>query len=333
VKQREFGGTLIDMEGAVDLHCHPFPDLFPRVADDIEIVIAARDAGLKAIMMKCHHESTVSRAYYMNRLVPGIKVYGGIVLNRYVGYINPGAVEAALRLGGKEIWMPTIDAGYHAQVYGGTGGYDAQQGGLRGEGIWITDEAGRLKPEVEEVCKLVAEHGAILSTAHISPKEIVALVTRARELGVEKICITHPFDKSPNLDLPTLEEVVRLGGMPEFGYCTVSPAWLFASPNKIVEAISRVGASRCLLVSDAGQRHNPLPSEALRIFAQTLFEKGISQADIQTMISRNPADLLDYDSTPEPLQDHEDLWARALASPHLDHDHEHEHDVELPQRQ
>ena len=122
----------------------------------------------------------------------------------------------------------------------------------------------------------------------------------------------------------------RLGGMPEFAYCAVSPAWQDASPDKIVEAISRVGASRCLLVSDAGQRHNPLPSEALRIFAQTLFEKGISQADIQTMISRNPADLLDYDSTPEPLQDHEDLWARALANPHLDHDHQHdhEHDVE-----
>jgi hypothetical protein len=322
--KREFGGTMIDMDGAVDLHCHPFPDLFPRVADDIEIVIAARDAGFKAIMMKCHHESTVSRAYTMNRLVPGIKVYGGIVLNRYVGYINPAAVEAALRLGGKAVWMPTIDAGHHAQVYGGTGGYNTQQGGLGGEGIWITDESGRLKPEVEEVCKLVAEHGAILGTAHISPQEIVALVTRARELGVEKVCVTHPFHKVTNLDLPTLEEVVRLGAMPEFAYCAVSPAWQDASTDKIVEAISRVGASRCLLVSDVGQRHNPLPSEALRIFAQTIFEKGISQADVQTMISGNPADLVDYTSTPEPPQDHEDTWARALGSQHLNHDHAHD---------
>ena len=193
MKQREFGGELIDVHGAVDLHCHPFPDLFPRVADDLEIVIAARNAGLKAIMMKCHHESTVSRAYYMNRIVPGIKVFGGIVLNRYVGYINPAAVEAALRLGGKEVWMPTIDAGYHAQVHGGAGGYDAQQGGLGGEGVWVTNEQGRLKPEVEDVCKLVAEHNAILSTSHLSPRDIVALVSRARELGVERM------SKSPEL--------------------------------------------------------------------------------------------------------------------------------------
>src|SRR5436190_5723363 len=158
------------------------------MADELVIAVAARDAGMKAVVLKCHHESTVSRAYLIQRMVPGIRVFGGIVLNRYVGYINPAAVEAALRLGGKAVWMPTIDAGHHAQVYGGTGGYDTQSGGLGGEGIWITDESGRLKPEVEEVCKLVAEHGAILGTAHSSPREIAVLVTRARELGVEKVC-------------------------------------------------------------------------------------------------------------------------------------------------
>ena len=121
--KREFGGHLIDVAGAIDMHCHPFPDLFPRLADDIDIAIAARDAGLKALMLKCHHESTVSRAYLIQRIVPGIRVFGGVVLNSYVGGINPAAVEAALRLGGKEVWMPTIDAGYHAEVHGGTGGY------------------------------------------------------------------------------------------------------------------------------------------------------------------------------------------------------------------
>src|SRR5206468_13082954 len=82
--KREFGGRLIDVAGAIDMHCHPFPDLFPRLADDIDIAIAARDAGLKALMLKCHHESTVSRAYLISRIVPGIRVFGGVVLNSYV---------------------------------------------------------------------------------------------------------------------------------------------------------------------------------------------------------------------------------------------------------
>lgn len=308
---RTYGGPLIDIEGSIDLHCHPYPDLFPRLADDLDIARAARDAGMRAIVLKCHHENTVSRAYLVQRVVPEIQVYGGIVLNNYVGGLNPAAVEASLRLGGAEVWMPTVDAGYHAELHGGTGGYDSQGGGIKGQGIWVTDKSGKLRPEVKEVLDLVAQYGAILGTCHLSPREIVALVTEARDVGVEKIVVTHPFFKVPNLDIPTIEELVRLGAMPEFGYCTVSPAWQYAAPDKIVQAVSTVGASRCLLVSDTGQRHNPLPHEALRIFAQTVFEKGLTEADIQTMIATNPGNLLDVTRRREPTDD--DLaWARGL---------------------
>jgi len=310
--KRTYGGPLIDVAGAVDLHCHPYPDLFPRLADDFDIVRAARDAGLKAIVLKCHHENTVSRAYLVQRVIPGIRVFGGIVLNYYVGGINAAAVEASLKLGGKEVWMPTVDAGYHAEVHGGTGGYDSQQGGRsQAEGIWVADKDGKLTSEVKEVLELVAEYGAILATSHLAPREIVALVREARSVGVEKIVITHPYFRVPNLDLDTLEEVAKMGAMPEFGYCTVSPAWQYAAPEKIVQSVERIGASRCLLVSDTGQRHNPLPSEALRIFAQTIFEKGIPADQVTRMITDNPMQLLDVDADYEPSP--ADLaWARGL---------------------
>jgi hypothetical protein len=128
---------------------------------------------------------------------------------------------------------------------------------------------------------------------------------------VEKIVITHPYFRVPNLDLDTLEEVARMGAMPEFGYCTVSPAWQYAAPAKIVQSVERIGASRCLLVSDTGQRHNPLPSEALRIFAQTIFEKGVPMEKVTRMITDNPLQLLDVDHDYQPNA--EDLaWARGL---------------------
>jgi imidazolonepropionase-like amidohydrolase len=46
------------------------------------------------------------------------------------------------------------------------------------------------------------------------------------------------------------------------------------------------------LVSDTGQRHNPMPADALRIFAQSVFESGVSEEDVHTLIAVNPAELL-----------------------------------------
>lgn len=291
-----FGGELVDLRGAVDMHVHSHPDMFPRLTDDLEVAIAARDAGLRAIVYKCHHESTVTRAYFTRSLVPGLEVYGGIVLNSYVGYCNPAAVDAALSLGGKVVWMPTADAGYHAQVHGTTGNYGTQKGGREStEGYWIFDDEGEMKEEVVEVLQLIAQHNAMLATCHLSPKEIVALTERARKEGVEKIVITHPFYKVPNLDLETLRHLTNMGAIAEFIYTGVSPFWRSETIDQVAHAIRELGAKSCVLVSDSGQRHNPVSPEALRLFAQMLLEKGISHEDISTMIRENPIALLDLD--------------------------------------
>lgn len=312
--QRIYGGPLIDLKGAADIHFHSFPDVFPRLADDLEVARAARDAGMAALLFKCHHESTVSRAYLTQRAVGGIRLFGGIALNSYVGGINPAPVEVALRLGAKEVWMPTIDSANHARVHGGTGRYENQAGGrVTSEGISIIDDSGRLIEPIDDVLALVAEHNVILGTCHLGADEIFPLVRRARELGVEKIVITHPYFRVPSLDIEQVVELVGMGAMPEFAYCTVSPAWHYATVERVAETIKRVGASRCVLVSDAGQRHNPLPVEALRVFAQTLHEKGVPETDVRTMIADNPLDLLDVDVS-APLPDFEDFaWPAELA--------------------
>lgn len=292
-------GTLIDVAGAIDLHCHPYPDLFPRLSDDVGIAKYAQDQGMRAVMIKCHHESSVSRAYLTQKIVPDLQLFGGVVLNSYVGGINPAAVEAALKLGGKEVWMPTVDAAYHAEMHGGTGAYDSQESGQAARpGISAIDEEGNLRPEVIEVIELIAQHNVILGTCHLSPREIALLVTTARERGVQKILITHPFFKVPNLDIDTLKSLVAQGAYAEFGYCTVSPMWNYATLKKVAGAIQILGSGSCVLVSDAGQRHNPMPAEALRLFAQGIFECGVPEEDIYRMIRDNPADLLDLPGTP-----------------------------------
>jgi hypothetical protein len=290
-------GYLVDMTGAIDMHFHPAPCLFPRLATDHEIAEAADKAGFSGLLLKCHHESTVTRAKVLQKEFTRMHIFGGIVLNSYVGGINPKAVEAALKLGGKEVWLPTIDSAYHAKVHGSTGVYDVQvaAGEKKAELGISAVQGGALTLEAKEVCLLVAQHNAILGTCHQSYEELKVIIAEARRLGVEKILLTHPFFRVPGLTLEQTIELVGKGAIAEFGYCTVSPMWAYKSIPQIADAIKAIGAKNCILISDAGQRSNPMPPEALRIFVQGLFECGISEADLDIMIRHNPAKLLDLD--------------------------------------
>jgi hypothetical protein len=294
-------GPFIDIEGAVDIHVHSEPDLFPRIADDVGVARHAASLGLRAFSLKCHSERTTTRAYMTMQQVPGIQVVGGIVLNRAVGGINPAAVEAALQLGGKHVWMPTVDADNHARTFGSTGAYDKQASTVARAGdvgIRVFDDAGTPIEGLIDVLDLTAQYSAILSTCHLSVPEIKLLVKAARERGVEKIMITHPFFKVPALELDDLRDLVDQGAYAEFGYCTISPMWNHAPLTRVVAAIEALGPERCILMSDGGQRHNPMPAECLRVFAQSVYESGISEEGVQRMIKQNPLDLLELPPPP-----------------------------------
>jgi len=77
-----------------------------------------------------------------------------------------------------------------------------------------------------------------------------------------------------------LKRLVAQGAYAEFGYCTVSPMWNHAPLTRVVEAIQAIGPEHCILMSDAGQRHNPMPAECLRVFAQSVHESGVSEEGV-----------------------------------------------------
>ena len=283
--------SLVKLDGGVDLHVHSYPCVFQRRVDDRQAAQAAADAGMAAIVLKCHHESTVSRAYLLQQEFPNLKVFGGIVLNQFVGGVNPAAAEVALRLGAKEVWMPTIDAAHHIEVHGARGSYDVQRSGgsfAWGEPVSVVKD-GKVTNEALVVLELIAKYDAILGTAHLSLPEIRLLVRAARERGVKKVLLTHPFFRVP---AGMTIEMVRMGAIAEFGYCTISPMWAYANLGFTKEAMDVIGYDNCVIVSDAGQTHNPLPPEAVWLYAQGLYEKGVSLDNVEKLISRTPRALL-----------------------------------------
>ncbi len=283
----------VSLDGVYDLHVHSGPDLFERVGDDVEIATMCRDAGMEGVLFKCHHESTASRAYYANQTVEGISVYGGMVLNRFVGGVYPQSVEAALRSGARMIWMPTVDSAYHALKYGSTGSYGSFQDSAlsqRSEGISILDERGKLIPEVHRVLELVARHGAGIATAHISPAEMDLFVPAAVEAGCKKIVLTHVNFEKHRLPIDKVREFVRMGALAEF--CTPSPLGGYFSVEESKEWMEALGAEHCFISSDAGTPRKSIPPEAMRVYLYCLAGLGMKPRDLEVMTRENPKKLM-----------------------------------------
>src|SRR4051812_2338812 len=93
---------LAQLNGIVDTHVHCDPDTVPRSIDALEVARLAAGEGMRALLLKNHNAATVQLAYIVGKVVPGVEVYGSIVLNRALGGINPAAVDqAALMKGGR----------------------------------------------------------------------------------------------------------------------------------------------------------------------------------------------------------------------------------------
>ena len=84
----------IELEGIIDIHAHVGPATqlsISRSLDAIEAAQLAQRHGMRALVFKQHYLDTASWAYLVSRMVPGIKLFGGVALNRSVGGLNPNA--------------------------------------------------------------------------------------------------------------------------------------------------------------------------------------------------------------------------------------------------
>lgn len=286
--------ALVELSGAYDLHVHASPELFDRLGDEVDLARHAVATGLAGIMVKNHFESTVGRAALADKLVEGTRVFGGLVLNHSVGGLNPLAVETALRLGARQIWMPTVDAAAHGQSFGNLGGFGYQKSGLRLDRhpIRVLDPEGKIKPEVTAIVDLVREADAILGTAHLDREEIFALAEFSREVGFTKLLVTHPEFNPPALSIDEQKQLVAMGATLELCGGNLYPIPGGGHIDDFRRVVAEAGARSIILTSDAGQPRKSWPAEVLRIFGQCLLEKGVSQEEINLMSKLNPARLL-----------------------------------------
>jgi hypothetical protein len=269
------------LNGLVDMHIHTAPDVRPRLLDDLEAAQQAAQAGLRAIVFKSHVTCTADRATIARKVVPGIQVFGSVTLNDAVGGLNPAAVEAALQLGARIVWMPTISAQNHIVKHGGMP-----------SGIDLLTPDGELQPALFDIFDLVNQHDAILATGHLSVPEIVVLVEAAAKAGVRKVVITHPEVPWVDMSIAIQQELRDLGAFFERCYVSTFSQGGAVPLARITSDIQQVGVASTVLTTDLGAVGPPAPVQGMRAFLSALQKEGFSDREIRVMAGETPAMLL-----------------------------------------
>jgi hypothetical protein len=279
------------LDGAVDLHVHSAPDIDVRRYNDLELAREAASAGMRALLIKSHQNSTVERAWLVDQVVPGIDVFGGLVLNSTVGGLNPDAVAVALRLGARQVWMPTRSAYNHRRHH------------HQPDGISILDEEGRLCQQVRDIVDLIASSDCILSTGHLAPEEGAVLMRHAANAGVKRLLVTHPEWPPTAYPIELQRDLARVGVFFERCFVSTTHRCGFVPLSTIAGAIDQVGVESTILASDLGQPDTPAPVDGLRQFAGMIKSEGFNGDQIRSMMVSNPSSLLglDRESVPSTL--------------------------------
>jgi hypothetical protein len=255
---------------------------------------------MRGLLIKHHHMPTVERAYFVQKAIPEVDVFGGVTLNYAVGGLNPFTVDASLKLGGKMVWMPSADAKNHLHHFGVIGNYGSRLDYSRPRiyenvgGITILDEESNLKSSVHEILDVISDANAAIATSHLNVEESKTLVEETSRRKIKTV-VTHVGFVTAALSVEEQEWMASKGAYLELCYSSLSPAWRNTSIDEIAKALRKVGSEHYILASDLGQVHNPPAPEGLRIYIMMLLERGFSTEEIRVMVKDNPERILGLD--------------------------------------
>ncbi|MDR0468887.1 MAG: DUF6282 family protein [Peptococcaceae bacterium] len=284
------------MEGAYDVHLHATPCLSPRRKTILELAQEAKSYGMKGIVVKDHHFSTAPHSRLLAEVIPEVDVIGGVTLGRSVGGLNPAVVEATFQLGGKVVWMFSLDSkwmidkmlmpGFSQMEAYRKLGVDPERGG------YTICKAGtdELLDEAREIVALCKEYGCVMETSHLSPDEAKAIIKEGKKQGLERMVITHANQEVTPYPVELQKELVALGAMPM--YCIVNymdgTEIRPGSADELGALIRQIGVDHIVIGTDFGQPTWPSAVEGIGMMIGLLLEGGFTEVEVRRMVKANP---------------------------------------------
>ena len=182
---------------------------------------------------------------------------------------------------GRLVWMSTFDAENQVR-------YSKEN-----RPFVSVSKNGELLPATKDVIAVIAKHGLVLATGHVSPDEGLMLLREGRRQGVQHMVVTHAMNAPVLMDRPAnagsggarcVHRVRRRVDAPRRrsrdrgSFCRRDQEARIA----VLRAVRRI----------SGQKGNPLPADGFAAFIAALQARGFTDAELGRMTKQNPAALL-----------------------------------------
>lgn len=283
---------------AYDLHFHIGPEIIPRKFNNVDALIESEENKIAGIALKNHFYPTVPLIKQSRRQTK-IKLIGSVALNNFIGGMNSEAIYATSLITDDPfiVWFPTVNSENFLKKspyevpweWVQKDKFSARQSKLV-KPVNIK-EGKNLNLNVIKVLEIIRRVRAILATGHISANETVQLATKARQVGVKKIIITHPIYQRIDMSIKDQKNLTKAGCFIELCYSMYSIDKIPIS--KIAYQINKIGSNQIILSSDVGQKFSTSPSVALTEFCRLLINEGITMDMLYTMLVKNPRRLIE----------------------------------------
>lgn len=301
------------VEDAVDMHCHTHG----RQQDALALAKHASVNRMGGIVFKTiAGEGTPARVvgkvrdelhrFCETEKIAPTKIYAGFCVGRAgpkrVGPLSRAVVQEHLDDGCSVIWMPAYA---HANTMASVATFrpdpaDKENVKLQStlpwdeavkHGHFLLDEHGKLKSEARDIIHLIHDRNAVMSLGHTTRPEQHAIVEEAQKIGYRKAFMDHPFSPFIRATVEEMKTFADAGVYMNFTYNEISPM-TGVDPLVMFDAAREVGASRCLLSSDAGDPFFPDSVECMRqmrVYAEAF---GFTYEEAYEASATNPKKLL-----------------------------------------
>ncbi|MGE5303845.1 MAG: DUF6282 family protein, partial [Alphaproteobacteria bacterium] len=304
-KPGEIHPPYIKVKDAIDIHCHAHEGQ----QNPYDLARRASLAEMKGILFKSIAGDDPAAAVrsvqdYVNRWaekekIEPVRCWAGYVCGRQMEPVSAKTVSEMIDSGVIAIWLPVFT---HANTISTVGTYRRFVDGDNVPG-WVgplpwekaltlghynLDNNGELKAEVREIARICADKGAALFFGHATHKEIYKLAEEVVKVGLKRAVIDHPFSPFLNVSPEQMKELAHTGIFFNFTWDELSPL-LGVDPQIMYNTIRSVGPEHFTLSSDAGEPLFPDSVEALRLVRGYMEAFGLTQDELYTVCTRNPA--------------------------------------------